>query len=134
MNTWHIVAKEGYPTAFEPVMVTYGFAGNVDVYDRHRWNGSNWEMFWDDDWYGDSSCNDLVISWMPYPAPYKGDVSSESDCISSADVRNAVKSKWIPFPNNGVWDFKCDICHRIIPFGQTPDTMNFCPNCGADMR
>lgn len=56
------------------------------------------------------------------------------DSIPAADVRPVVHSKWVPFPNDGVWDFKCDICHRIIPFGQTPDTMKCCPNCGADMR
>lgn len=54
--------------------------------------------------------------------------------VPAADVRPVVHSKWILFPNDGVWDFKCDICHRIIPFGQTPDTMKYCPNCGADMR
>lgn len=44
------------------------------------------------------------------------------------------KSRWIGFPNNGAWDLKCDKCHRIIPFGQSPNSMHYCPNCGADMR
>lgn len=44
-----------------------------------------------------------------------------------------VHSKWIGFPNGGVWDLKCDACHRIIPTGQTPETMHYCPQCGAKM-
>jgi len=62
------------------------------------------------------------------------DICPQFSQIPDGDVRPVVHSKWIPFPNDGVWDFKCDICHRIIPFGQTPDTMKYCPNCGADMR
>lgn len=50
--------------------------------------------------------------------------------IEAEPVRH---SKWIGFPNNGVWDLKCDNCHRIIPRGQTAETMHYCPQCGAKM-
>lgn len=48
-------------------------------------------------------------------------------------AETVVHSKWIGFPNGGVWDLKCDACHRIIPTGQTPETMHYCPQCGAKM-
>jgi hypothetical protein len=53
------------------------------------------------------------------------------DCYEERECN--LHSKWIGFPNNGVWDLKCDNCHRIIPFGQTPETMHYCPQCGARM-
>ena len=53
------------------------------------------------------------------------------DCYEARECN--LHSKWIGFPNNGVWDLKCDNCHRIIPFGQTPETMHYCPQCGAKM-
>jgi len=43
-------------------------------------------------------------------------------------------SKWVGFPNNGVWDLKCEKCGYIIPFGQCPENMHYCPNCGAKME
>ena len=59
--------------------------------------------------------------------------TKEIQNVPKADVVEVKHSKWIGFPNNGVWDLKCDNCHRIIPFGQTPETMHYCPQCGAKM-
>ena len=42
-------------------------------------------------------------------------------------------SKWVGFSNNGVWDLKCEKCGYIIPFGQSPENIHYCPNCGAKM-
>lgn len=55
------------------------------------------------------------------------------DMFANNDVQVVKHSKWVGFPNNGVWDLKCDNCHRVIPFGQTPETMHYCPLCGAKM-
>ena len=55
------------------------------------------------------------------------------DDAPKVEYREVKHSKWVGFPNNGVWDLKCDICHRVIPFGQTPETMHYCPECGAIM-
>lgn len=51
----------------------------------------------------------------------------------ASDIKTVKHSKWVGFPNNGAWDLKCDNCHRIIPFGQTPETMHYCPLCGSKM-
>ena len=50
------------------------------------------------------------------PTPYKGEwiVNYDEDC-----------------PQDGI--FKCSICGQIISV-ETPIPLNFCPNCGADMR
>ena len=44
------------------------------------------------------------------------------------------KSKWVGYSNNGIWDLKCDKCGHPIPFGQNPEDMHYCPNCGAKME
>lgn len=46
------------------------------------------------------------------------------------------KGGWIAYydedcPQDGI--FKCSICGQIISV-ETPIPLNFCPNCGADMR
>ena len=41
------------------------------------------------------------------------------------------KGKWIYFDPNG---FKCSECGGYLEIGVGDVKMNFCPNCGADMR
>ena len=41
------------------------------------------------------------------------------------------KGKWIYYDPNG---FKCSRCGRYLEIGCGDVKMNFCPNCGADMR
>ena len=56
--------------------------------------------------------------------------------ISSAQP-DRKKGKWIiPVPHGDVISYsraywECDQCHEVAYFG---NEMNFCPNCGADMR
>jgi hypothetical protein len=50
--------------------------------------------------------------------------------VKIESVRHA---SWTGFPNNGVWDIKCSNCHRLIPFGQSPHDLAFCPYCGSKM-
>lgn len=53
--------------------------------------------------------------------------------IEAIDAVPVVHARWIGFPNGIVWGLKCDACYRIIPMGQTPETMHYCPQCGARM-
>lgn len=54
-----------------------------------------------------------------------------------ADVRENVRGEWIkPISRGDVLSYgkayyECDQCHKVAFFG---NKMNFCPNCGADMR
>lgn len=41
------------------------------------------------------------------------------------------KGKWIYYDPNG---FKCSECGGYLEIGGGDVKMNFCPNCGADMR
>ena len=53
------------------------------------------------------------------------------------DVRENVRGEWIkPLSRGDVLSYgkayyECDQCHKVAFFG---NEMNFCPNCGADMR
>ena len=53
------------------------------------------------------------------------------------DVRENVRGEWIkPISRGDVLSYgkayyECDQCHKVAFFG---NEMNFCPNCGADMR
>lgn len=55
----------------------------------------------------------------------------------TADVRENVRGEWIkPISRGDVLSYgkayyECDQCHKVAFFG---NEMNFCPNCGADMR
>ena len=44
------------------------------------------------------------------------------------------ESEWVGYSNNGVWDLRCEKCFHPIPFGQHPEDMHYCPNCGAKME
>lgn len=67
---------------------------------------------------------------------FAGISAAESDLldIPDEDVVEVRYSKWVGFPNNGVWDIKCASCHRLLPFGQNPKDLNYCPYCGARME
>ena len=55
------------------------------------------------------------------------------------EVLNRTKQKtgkWVKAVDDGVWSFtdayaECDQCHKVTFNGWN---MNYCPNCGADMR
>jgi hypothetical protein len=54
--------------------------------------------------------------------------------LNNAPMADTVRhSKWTGFPNNGVWSIKCASCHRLIPFGNTPNELPYCPYCGSKM-
>lgn len=51
-------------------------------------------------------------------------------------INKQEKNEWLVYydedcPQDGI--FKCPICGQIIGI-DTPIPLNFCPNCGADMR
>lgn len=67
-------------------------------------------------------------------AEYKG----RYDVVTAYDIANAPtvelerkKGKWMhDNPNT----FKCSKCNKYLDIGCGNMKMNFCPNCGADMR
>lgn len=46
------------------------------------------------------------------------------------------QAEWVKAVDDGIWSFtdayaECDQCHKVTFNGWN---MNYCPNCGADMR
>ena len=76
----------------------------------------------------------LCKAHSPYPRRREISVGAIQD-ISPADVRPVVRGKWIDVSPAHIKVFRCDQCGE-----ETTDTcmdkprVNFCPNCGADMR
>lgn len=57
------------------------------------------------------------------------------DCIDdakAADVRENVHGEWVKSENTDA-DWECSNCHDWFMWGDNIH-LNFCPNCGADMR
>lgn len=66
-------------------------------------------------------------------AGFNDGIDTAISCISTevpaADVRPVVHGKW---ENTGSDVWKCSICcYGVMPWNAG---MNYCPNCGADMR
>lgn len=62
------------------------------------------------------------------------DALCEISALPPADVRPVVRGRWIEIGeesdgNYSIWFFRCSECQETGVQG-----MNFCPNCGADMR
>lgn len=54
------------------------------------------------------------------------------DFAESADAVEVVHGEWIEVPNSGIGNTaKCSRCGKCI-YGYV--AMNYCPDCGADMR
>lgn len=53
--------------------------------------------------------------------------------IPAADVRPAVRGKWMPKNEIGDCCYQCSDC-GFVRDAYILDIGNFCPNCGADMR
>lgn len=51
--------------------------------------------------------------------------------IPPANVRPVVRGKWLDYDDTERFTAKCSLCGTWI---DTRFSMNFCPNCGADMR
>ena len=63
-----------------------------------------------------------------------GIIRGEVRAIPSADVVEVKRGKWIyetAYPDSDVCN--CSICDQIMQTAKGV-RMNFCPNCGADMR
>ena len=64
--------------------------------------------------------------------------------LPTADVRENVKGEWFAFDidSERYDEIKCSVCRkafivdaqRYCDIGFIKDDLNFCPNCGADMR
>lgn len=50
--------------------------------------------------------------------------------MTTADVRENVKGEWIRCEDDEWIHYECSVCGEIIHH----ETLNFCPNCGAEMR
>lgn len=47
------------------------------------------------------------------------------------------KGKWITEPynlENDIWAHRCSNCLKVAMLGGNDINLNYCPNCGADMR
>ena len=54
------------------------------------------------------------------------------DFVEAVDAVEVVHGKWIAVPNSGIGNTaKCSCCGKCI-YGYK--AMNYCPDCGADMR
>jgi len=51
----------------------------------------------------------------------------------AADVRPVVRGKWESHGEGFKWVYICSACGYVDGYPLN-DRMNFCPNCGADMR
>lgn len=50
----------------------------------------------------------------------------------AADVREVKRGKWIRTSYRKGFGYKCSVCGKI--YNKRKNRLNFCPNCGADMR
>lgn len=88
-------------------------------------------------WYSQTKIESQNI---PYDDYISVTIRSAMEAVKeqpTADVRENVKGEWIkPISHGDVLSYgkayyECDQCHKVAFFG---NEMNFCPNCGADMR
>lgn len=53
----------------------------------------------------------------------------------TAEVKKVVRGTWIGIDEFPHEDWECSICgEQVCGNDSIPQDMNFCPNCGADMR
>lgn len=71
------------------------------------------------------------------------DIAADLTSIPAADVRPVVRGKWIQTTQPMGWEdeecAECSVCGEDFVLDEWSmddftNTMNFCPNCGADMR
>ena len=56
--------------------------------------------------------------------------SEKIKAIPAADVRPVVRGKWIELGKySDGYNWRCSVCKR-----ESTMAINYCPNCGADMR
>lgn len=69
-----------------------------------------------------------IMAITDYPLTMAYEIAEKAiECMPSAQP----KGKWIHDKPNG---FKCSKCNKYLDIGCGNMKMNFCPNCGADMR
>lgn len=80
-------------------------------------------------WYRKACCPENMSSYnMGERAAYTTAISEIIE-LPAADVRPVVRGQW---ENTGSDVWKCSACgYGIMPWNAG---VNFCPNCGADMR
>ena len=68
-----------------------------------------------------------------FPLIKKYGITRVIEGFPAADVRPVVRGKWLP--TNDANKKRCSECGVIHLIAQYPHgEINFCPNCGADMR
>lgn len=66
-----------------------------------------------------------------------GEVLMKLDDAPTADVRENVKAHWIDMKPTGDSRFMCSRCkgkEKVPTIMGEPIVLDYCPNCGADMR
>lgn len=71
---------------------------------------------------------------------YADDAHKQIDAIPAADVRPVVRGSWVNnqeltrFACSSKGMYQCSECKQWINVFQMSGEMNYCPNCGANMR
>ena len=62
-------------------------------------------------------------------------IKRDIETLPTADVVEVKHSEWVMVPVSGVANYRCGNidCCRLIPFGQMPSDLPYCPYCGAKM-
>ena len=83
----------------------------------------------------------LKIADEYYDHPIGKGIAKSIFCLPAANVRPVVRGKWEPwsYKGYGILPFsglKCSKCGVLMDGIEKPEEyhLNFCPNCGADMR
>lgn len=78
--------------------------------------------------------DDLIKNLKTFaPEHYTPLIDSLIQKQPAADVRPAVRAKWVMKFSNGVRHLECSNCHKEPLFSMVDD-LSFCPYCGRDMR
>lgn len=94
-----------------------------------------------DDYISREAVNALIkAECSPKVAAYLIDAVAT---IHAADVRPVVRGRWIcgdswsegcGMGESYGFYYKCSVCKDVVQGGYKECGMNYCPNCGADMR
>lgn len=61
------------------------------------------------------------------------EINEVLNSIPAADVKPVVRGKWESHGEGFKWVYICSVC-GFVDGHPMNDRMNYCPNCGADMR
>ena len=79
--------------------------------------------------------DELINAIADFPYGYRGMIKNV--IAEQPTVEERKKGKWITEPydlESDVWAHRCSNCLKVAMLGGNDINLNFCPNCGADMR